>query len=449
MNLDIKTLLYIIIFLLIVVVILQIVTLTKSHRENYNNCVDYKSEHGCNKSALNCLWVDNKCQDANSSKTHHSSTPSSSSSSTTNGDTGLLNCPVPTGSVEPRDMNGNPVDWWVIIKYPHELDNKSKTNCKCYECEGTPKPGSGNGACYFYADSNNQELTWYGEGNCINTCNNAMSRTIAQANSNNKFGTWNDQPEIGNNCGAPHAHSKGMVCYDQNGGFVLNTTTPHFPIDSTSTGNSPAGCQDDDNLKAAQQFFCMSFSMSELKKWGQAIENARLCGRQPWNVSEILSQNGISHGKSIVNVPLKTRGGIPIVLTVKAGSDNYNPWSLVSAGLGQPLQVASWTSTKDGPKGSAWGTSPCYPGSKGMLQVVTMGSNDHGIFKATYGTTHAKFAIGVRGDWVTFGSMNEQNSQAERGGDFYSMQNSNLWNTINQWIKNGSTRVPANCGYSS
>lgn len=413
-------------------------SVTQGLAGTYTSCDQYKSSSGCTKSKLGCKWTGSSCtSDGGPTPPPPGPGPTPSPGST--------NCKSPGGKIQARDMNGNPVDWWLIIKYPKDLLS-GETNCNCGTCTGTSKPGSSEGACYFYADSNDSTLKWFGNGNCINTCDNALSKTISQATSGTSYGTWNDQPEHSSTCSAPKAHSKGMVCYDSSGGFVLNATTPHFPVDQVPPGSSPAGCQNDDNLKAAQQFFCMSLDMDNLKTWGKAAENAQLCGRDQWGVGLILSKSGNSHGKSMTNVELQTMGGTKILMTVKAGDDYYNPWSLVSAAIGMPMQVASWTAAKDGTGTSDWGTAPCYSGSKGLKQVVTIGDSTHGVFNATYGTTHAKFGISTSPNWVTFGSMNQQNSQGKRGGDFYSMQNTTLWNTLNQWINNGSTRNPTGCG---
>ena len=452
-----KALGLIIIFLLLVVIGLQIYLACRK-RENYSDCSDYKSKRWCCDSKLICDWNDACTKYSGTSAgpgcTAASKPSTGGGTSASGGSTALLKCSAPSVKmIAPIGMDGDTVDWWIILKYPAELADHSHTNCLCSTCEGTPKtpkPGSPDGACYFYADSRNTELTWNDSKHCLNTCDNAMSNTIAQAVDGAKFGIWNDQPEIGSMCDHPSAHSKGMVCYNDDGGFVLNVTTPHFPVNISNPGDSPAGCQDDNNLKAAQQFFCMSFDMDNLKKWGAAAKHAQLCGVQPWSANDILEMKvpdkDAKELKCLPNVPLQTRGGVDITLTIKSGWENYNPWSIVSAGVGAPLQVASWTTTTSSSAG--WGSAPCYPGSKGLKQIVTMGDKTQGVFKATFGTTHAKFAISEDPDspWVCFGSMNQQNTQAARGGDFYSMQNKALWSVINEWISNGTTRVPPKCG---
>jgi len=420
----------------------------------------YKTKKGCtgtNGSKMGCKW-----DDASSSCSRGGSTPKPSPTPKPGGGGGKntwpggINCPEVTGKVQARNMNGKPVDWWVIIKWPSSLVDGS-TSCGCSECPNTPKPGKGAGACYYYMDNTSSAPTWYGSGNCLNTCDNALSKTIAQATGTNNFGVWNDaldQPwtSSGTSCSAPRAHSKGMVCYDKEGGFVLNVSTPHFPQDSSNPGNSPAGCQNDDNLSYAQHFFCMSLDTSNLKVWGDAAENAKLCGsNNAWDVGDILSRTGKPGGTTQPHVKLETMGGTPIVMTVKSGSDYVNPWSIVSASLGKELEVVSWTSLDDGSSG--WGNADCFSSStypaKGMVQVATMGNQEHGIFKTVNSHTHAKFAISKgdnSGNWITLGSMNQQDSQAKRGGEFYSIQNEALWKALNAMIQAGSTKTPKKCG---
>ncbi len=345
------------------------------------------------------------------------------------------------GSIYALDPNGKPVDWWLIIKTPQ---NHKVSTAPC-DCKTSCGKGDPSGKCYFYADSNNPTPKYMNE--CVSDPSSALMKTIKQAKSASGVGVWNDDgiDKNGKNIKgqSPEAHSKGMVAYNSGGGFVLNTTTPNFPVAGAFESGPGCGVQKN-NTMYGQQFFCMSYDMDNLKKWGSGMYNADLSVTNPdlWTATDILSTHGVKGSNAVVDLTTSLNK-VPIKLIVKGAGDRVNPWSLVSGSLGVPLQVQSWTGFNIppyGPKGSGlpsgkwdWTSQNCDSQNKGLEQVCSI-NYGKGVQNAGNSQDHSKIGVSSSGDdWVIFGSMNEQTSQEKRGGEFYAMKNSQL----HTFLKNG------------
>lgn len=89
-------------------------------------------------------------------------------------------------------------------------------------------------------------------------------------------------PHKGAGCSAPGAHSKGVLCYDDesNNGFWLGTTIPMYPdVSLTGIGeNIRLGCQLDNNSSFAQHLFCCSLDKNAMEEMLKAVKTAMICG---------------------------------------------------------------------------------------------------------------------------------------------------------------------------
>ncbi len=340
-----------------------------------------------------------------------------------------------SGSIYALDEDGKPVDWWIIIKTP----KNSKVDTAPCGCKTSCGRGSPDGKCYFYADSNNPTPKYMNK--CVSDPSSALMKTIKQAKSASGVGVWNDDgiDKNGKNIKgqSPEAHSKGMVAYNSGGGFVLNTTTPNFPV--AGAFESGPGCgKQKDNTEFGQQFFCMSYDIDNLKKWGSGMYNAALKATNSdlWTATDILSATGDKKGSNTVVDLTTSLNKVPIKLIVKGAGDRVNPWSLVSGSLGVPLQVQSWTGFNLPPYTATsqdWTAQNCDSQNKGLEQVCSI-NYGKGVQNAGNSQDHSKIGVSSSGDdWVIFGSMNEQTSQEKRGGEFYAMKNSQL----HTFLKNG------------
>jgi hypothetical protein len=100
---------------------------------------------------------------------------------------------------------------------------------------------------------------------------------------------WNDQfyrhPQVracgsSDSCGAPWAHSKGLLAWNEAGeGLVLQVTTPSWPAAGSKKfprkgdGNT-LGCTQNNNLKFAQHFFALKLTKGDLVKVLEALATA-------------------------------------------------------------------------------------------------------------------------------------------------------------------------------
>lgn len=350
-----------------------------------------------------------------------------------------------SSQIRPKNGLGKSVDWFVVFKLPNKSKNCSNSlgdcsqNCTC-ACSPSGFSSSNcdlkddkraSGECYFYADSEDSTLRYYTDLNfgCLSEGNNPLSMTMNQLKLG-KWALWNDQG-VSSSCSAPHAHSKGAVCYNEQGGFILNTSSPHWPNSDLQT----LGCQKIDNSEYAQHIFCFSASSNSIEKWLNAANNASLCITE----SSFMNKGSLPGGNTPQPFIINTLGMTAITVMMKGSSDYYLPWSLVSETLKKGIKIASWTSESNADS-SGWGDASRYNNSSESLTQVLDINTPNGCFKSLYSYSHSKWAISDTGDWVIFGSMNMQNSQAGRGGDFYAFENPSLWKSLNSFISNTKSR---------
>jgi hypothetical protein len=282
------------------------------------------------------------------------------------------------------------------------------------------------GLCYLYADSNNPKFTFFtantkdgktyeclGQGG-----NDPLSQTLRQiytpaAGKKPKWSFWSDQsyqpadswrgtaefpdslkstmdtnntiyPHPASGCSRPGAHSKGVVAYDETGGFLLQSSFPMYPDFSFMNDPKPGfvklGCQLDNNVSFAQAAFCFSFPKSEGPKLQSMFKSALICssGSPTCTAKAGDSQNsGYGIGKSMmkcqsdnidadwadsmnygnykkgsdstviqaaVNGEKPSTTSVPIQVVAKSQYDTQPPWAIVAQAVDSDLSVASWWS---------------------------------------------------------------------------------------------------------
>ena len=406
-----------------------------------------------------------------------------------------------SSSVVPIDWNGNPVDWWIAIKLPADLLNNS---CPSPICTGSTYPDSYSGLACLYADANTPAFVYK---TCLGQGNDALSNTLNQiwdgsSGSSPYFQIWNDQfnvgmhsPDKSQGCEAPGAHSKGALAYDDDGnGWYLSATTPAFPDISTTPPENALGCQSDNNLKLAQQFFCFSLGSSDFQKLASTMNVCRFCARcDPASSCQNLDSSDLgttlatafdydnNKGSSdclYANIStFGVDGATPLAITavMKGNQALVSPWSLVATVLQTDLSVVSfWLASPLLPTicaGDIWSDN-CLRAS---INGSTLALNDYSVenimkltasgvsFNATEGQNHMKWGVGTPHDgssssWVIFGSMNQQGSAGDnacdsgcapgaqngRGGDFFAFANATLWKSLTQMVSLVDTCASSN-----
>jgi len=114
-----------------------------------------------------------------------------------------------------KDPNGNPTDWFVILLFPNSTSGDDSIN-------------------FGYFDENSKNLKYYGykKGNFPPI---DLTTEIPLDDSSSNYFVWNDDtqndpPKRNLESDSGKAHSKGVLVYDQNGGYILIHSLPRFPL---------------------------------------------------------------------------------------------------------------------------------------------------------------------------------------------------------------------------
>ncbi|ELR16855.1 deoxyribonuclease II, putative [Acanthamoeba castellanii str. Neff] len=314
------------------------------------------------------------------------------------------------------DENGNPVDWWIILKAPY-LHGSSATT-------------SGYG--YSYADANSPAFTL--SSNRLDTnLNGALGSTLNQIyNADSSRVGWviyNDQtPDDKEH--TSNGHTKGDMAFDANGGFWLVHSVPRFPAatGSGSYAGYPAYAKE-----YGQSFICMSYDLNNinLAAGGFLLNEPHLYDSNvpPQLVSSLPNVQAAINGQFntrevATNVTsLRTQGGTNFLAFAKNKKWDQDLWSaLVSPTLNSGLLIESWM---DGANTNKMPTfcKPQYSYNNINVRQVALDST------VTWPETkdHSKWAIATDAAIFCIGDINRQFSQAKRGGGTVCAQNPNIW----------------------
>ena len=125
--------------------------------------------------------------------------------------------PLVSSALTCRDENGDPVDWYIIYKLPH--------------LQKHPNPLIRRGIGYFYMDANRPEFALSAKN--LTLKDHAIAHTLAGVydNADNPdvaYTLYNDQIP-GGGWSVKFGHTKGALALDQESGWWLIHSLPHFP----------------------------------------------------------------------------------------------------------------------------------------------------------------------------------------------------------------------------
>jgi hypothetical protein len=100
------------------------------------------------------------------------------------------------------------------------------------------------------------------EYNHIN--NSALMNTTAQINQNTNYIIYNDSYNFKKTNDRSKGHMKGIICYNDRGGFVIQHSLPNWPILLFDLSNIK-------NIANHQYFFCFSLSYENINKFGKFL----------------------------------------------------------------------------------------------------------------------------------------------------------------------------------
>jgi Deoxyribonuclease II len=378
----------------------------------------------------------------------------------------------------PLVEQGRPVDWWFVFKF---------NTASFPQCGGVPQgprvcPFGGTPKLYAFHNKNYQYSqqfvfassltpTLQKGSSCVGeTSGDPIGATFGNIYENSYFFVvWNDQfkdhPKIqgcGQGfCGAPWAHSKGLLAWDDTGqGVVIQVSTPSWPGSAshdhprTFDGNT-LGCVVDNDVLVSQHFFALRLTKDDVVTVLQALQNASVVtdptnpslvnNGGPADIQALVAALGtLSTSTTFTHETLST--GVELIS--KPSMLHVPPWQSVSAVLGGvSLRTATWweqskiyTTTKSKKMG-CWDESL---GKPGRVEIATTGQwegKEIGLTGAA-GTNfnHAKIAhtlIDSR-HLSIFGDMNQEGAisgncaphQNSRGGLFFVVQNEELFNGL-------------------
>lgn len=379
---------------------------------------------------------------------------------------------------------GHPVDWWFVFKF----NSKAFPNCgagaarQCTFGGHVQNYKSPFGQQFVYASSENPSLK-QGSGCAGETMADPIGATFDQVyNGSFHYVIWNDQfyndPKITGctkECGAPWGHSKGMVAWNESGeGLVMQVTTPFWPAAGSKdhprkTDGNTLGCVNDDNVEVSQHFFALKLGKDDLVNVLQALHNASVV-TDPKN-PQIVNNGGPADVQRLVEglgkrsdstTPTKTKLTSGVELVSKPSSLHVPPWQMVSALLGGvPLRAATWWAspkiytTTPATKFACW--DPTL-GTPGPVEIAATGQWAGTEFGLTGGSgpnfNHAKIGVSTSGNehYLILGDMNQQgtvsgpkcvSSQNGRGGLFYVIDNSPLFDGVKSLITGGTEPTDA------
>ena len=279
---------------------------------------------------------------------------------------------------------------------------------------------------------------------------------------------WNDQfygDPIASES-APAGHSKGMLAWDKDGdGFVLQVSTPSWPASGSSnhprqTDGNALGCVKDNDVLVSQHFFSLKLTKDDVVAVLKGLQNASVVtdpksaqivsnGGPPDIQTLVKGLGGVSPSKTV----LRTKLSSGVTLISKPSRLNVPPWQMVSALLGgEPLRAATWyarpeiPTTATGAKPACWDASLGAPGAVENAISGTWAGNKIGLEGIPEPNgNHAKIGVSTgTHTYAIFGDMNQQgslsgpnckSSQNGRGGMFYVVDQSQIFQSVRDLIK--------------
>jgi len=295
-----------------------------------------------------------------------------------------------TQDIKCIDNNGGAVDYWVTYKLP--------------KLSGAYASGLG----FAYMDESSSQFSVSSSN--IDTPNTFLARTLNQLYKNtSKIGyiLWNDETPDGHT-DSSHAHAKGLLVFNGNGGFFLRHSVPLFPPKRHDSFSYPAT-----GTIYGQTMLCLNLDITNINDVaGQFLVNFPLVydSSIPPDLAKyknLLTLAGGGHDTSKTNsvIKIKTKKGLSVTDFAKSKAWNNDLWdALVAPTVGSSFNVETWG-------------RPLMPSTCSTYQVLNVKDvkiNAQVDFTET--KDHAKWGVSQTGSTTCIGDINRMTSQRNRGG---------------------------------
>ncbi|XP_006874367.1 PREDICTED: deoxyribonuclease-2-alpha [Chrysochloris asiatica] len=331
---------------------------------------------------------------------------------------------IPAGALTCYGDSGQPVDWFVVYKLP---------------AHSRPGDAAGSGLRYKYLDANSGG--WREGAGSINSSAGAVGRSLLPLYRNNAsqlaFLLYNDQPPTsrGIQFSSSRGHTKGVLLLDQEGGFWLIHSVPHFPPPASSAAYSwPSSAE-----TYGQTLLCVSFPLNQFLKIGRQLTytyplvyDHKLQGtfaeKFP-DLEEVIKGHHVRQGPWNNSVALTSQAGATFQSFTKFGNfgdDLYSGW--LATALGSNLHVQFWYKSP--------GILPSNCSSTYEVLDVTQVAFP-GPAEPTFNSTvdHSKWCVAPKGPWTCVGDMNRNLQEEHRGGGTLCTQLPALWKAFQPLVK--------------
>ncbi|XP_076252595.1 deoxyribonuclease II isoform X2 [Rhynchophorus ferrugineus] len=317
-------------------------------------------------------------------------------------------------SFQCMDQENQPVDWFLIYKFPKQPSHPNKLIRK--------------GLGFVYITSNNVS-NWILSNVGITDPNNLVSNTLAPIYNTSLndllYIFYNDQPPYGKTP-KKKGHTKGGLLTDNTNGFWLVHSVPHFPFFLDKYRYPGTG------IRNGQSFLCLSLNITNLNTVGIQLQ---------YNQPHIFAANASNYFQTSTPELYKAANNITVgqapwyniafIITLAGtnltsfaksrqfGKDLYS--DLVAPSLEANLDVETWPNEPDRL------ASECDKPFK-VANILNVTFTD---IQVTFNTTvdHSKWAVSTQNNednWICIGDINRAKPQTLRGGGTTCLHNSIL-----------------------
>ncbi|CAK62557.1 unnamed protein product (macronuclear) [Paramecium tetraurelia] len=314
---------------------------------------------------------------------------------------------------------GTQVDWWLIFKLPAD--------------SAIPYSGFE----YYYCDSQNDCSGMNLMSDDLRDRTSPLQRTVGQisfTSSTTMNVVWNDQP-YGKSTISDRAHSKGILSASSSGqGFIINHSTPQFPVFDESQSNIIPGMPSSANVNG-QHYFCVTMTTSQINVVAEQYIIAQTLTQKANEISTFestypnifaLRNNSRNIQAQSGSKQVKSKNGLSILVISKNQNlveDFYA--NIVAPNLKVGLVMETWGNGTGGLQ---------EPSCSQTYQTYSNIYRNHNGYKFKYTKDHSKFGISAQSamPYVCMADLNRMTTQNKRGGTTFCFLHSKIWNVINK-----------------